>query len=331
MESANTKVKTGNVIVNIIREYYKDIIAWIVCTCIILFIPYFFILKGGDEVWRVYFYKIIRIIVNLISIVYITRRKIKKYYDLNKNMHSYLNIIFLFILIIFLCNFATSNVMNNTWEISILLILILELFYFIKLSLKARLDKDKNIDCIIYLVLCIAMIILLYAAIYAMVYEIDFPRGYENFKGPNKNEGLLFFDFLYFSVVNFTTLGFGDIRPVSDLTKGLVISETLIYVVFISIIIMNISKKEKKPTDGLSPIEETNKKINLENRLIDEISNVNKLQNELYLLSQKLDHEKEKNIKLNIELNRLKKEKKEIEAENRMIKSSLWYKVFGKK
>lgn len=331
MKSTSRKTKTGNVIVNIMREYFKDSIAWIVCTCVILIIPYFFILKGGDEVWRVYFYKIIRIIVNLISIVYITSKKIKKYYELNKNMHSYLNIIFLFILIIFLCNFATSNVMNNIWEIIILIILVLELFYFIKLSLKARLDKDKNIDRIIYLVLCIAMIILLYAAIYAMVYEIDFPKGYENFKGPNQNEGLLFFDFLYFSVVNFTTLGFGDIRPVSDLTKGLVISETLLYVVFISIIIMNISKKEKKPTDGLNQLEETKEKITLENRLIDEISNVNKLQNEIYLLSQKLYREKEKNIKLNFELHRLISDKKEIEAENRMIKSSLWYKVFGKK
>ncbi|NFL88079.1 two pore domain potassium channel family protein [Clostridium botulinum] len=49
----------------------------------------------------------------------------------------------------------------------------------------------------------------------SMIYYIDFPRGQDKFKLVNSDEGLLFFDFIYYSVVTFTTLGYGDIIPIS--------------------------------------------------------------------------------------------------------------------
>ncbi|WP_080442840.1 ion channel [Clostridium botulinum] len=75
--------------------------------------------------------------------------------------------------------------------------------------------NSKSKYNLLSLVFCILVIILLFAVMCSMIYYIDFPRGQDKFKLVNSDEGLLFFDFIYYSVVTFTTLGYGDIIPIS--------------------------------------------------------------------------------------------------------------------
>lgn len=59
----------------------------------------------------------------------------------------------------------------------------------------------------------------------------------------------MYFDFFYFSVVTFTTLGYGDIYPVSIIAKSVVIVEVLIFIVYISIILLSMNKNRVDQTE----------------------------------------------------------------------------------
>lgn len=51
------------------------------------------------------------------------------------------------------------------------------------------------------------------------------------------NEPLKYYDYIYFSFVNLTTLGFGDILPRKNVAKGLTIIHTLVGQLYMSVII----------------------------------------------------------------------------------------------
>ena len=59
-----------------------------------------------------------------------------------------------------------------------------------------------------------------------------------NIKGIN-----VFFDSFYFSVITFTTLGYGDILPLNNIAKAVVISEVLIGFVMLGLLVGIISRK----------------------------------------------------------------------------------------
>ncbi len=51
------------------------------------------------------------------------------------------------------------------------------------------------------------------------------------------NKSLKYYDYIYFSFVNLTTLGFGDILPKKDVAKGLTVIHTLIGQLYMSVIV----------------------------------------------------------------------------------------------
>lgn len=83
-----------------------------------------------------------------------------------------------------------------------------------------------------------------FAIIYMLIYGVDTT----SFKGvsPEINP---YIEFMYFSIVTFTTLGYGDIVPFSSLAKMSVGIEVLLYVIYISILLLSISKSDSKNND----------------------------------------------------------------------------------
>ena len=51
------------------------------------------------------------------------------------------------------------------------------------------------------------------------------------------NEPLKYYDYIYFSFVNLTTLGFGDILPRKDVAKGLTVIHALVGQLYLSVIV----------------------------------------------------------------------------------------------
>jgi hypothetical protein len=97
--------------------------------------------------------------------------------------------------------------------------------------------KDASI-----IFLSIILIIFMFSQIYFYIYRID----NTSFIGIDNSSSLsLFTDFFYFSTITFTTLGYGDITPVTVLSKFIVIIESLVLSVFISIIALNFITKKK--------------------------------------------------------------------------------------
>ncbi|HIC62018.1 MAG TPA: two pore domain potassium channel family protein [Marine Group III euryarchaeote] len=76
--------------------------------------------------------------------------------------------------------------------------------------------------------------ILIFSAIFASM-----PEGLENVEGKDISTT----DYLYYSVVTFTTLGYGDIVPVGPLAKMLSITEALSGVFLMSLLVVTLSRR----------------------------------------------------------------------------------------
>lgn len=87
-------------------------------------------------------------------------------------------------------------------------------------------------------------LMLIYALLYDAIYYID-PLA---FSGTSGFCSFPFIDFIYYSIVTFTTLGYGDIVPATIVTKLLSASEAFIFTCMIAFVVMNFGKQlnEKK-------------------------------------------------------------------------------------
>lgn len=111
---------------------------------------------------------------------------------------------------------------------------ILFLFLLIKHILKT-LFQAKEIDLnIVFAALSGYIIIGLIGCFMMLSLENIYPDAYSY---ATSDEPLKYYDYIYFSFVNLTTLGFGDILPKKDAAKGLTVLLTLIGQLYMSVIV----------------------------------------------------------------------------------------------
>lgn len=101
----------------------------------------------------------------------------------------------------------------------------------------------------IFISICILTIIVTFAIAYRLIDVIDCNSF--KYNGEMNNAFDILVNWLYFSVITFTSLGYGDIVPVSNVAKVFVSIEAIIFTVIISFIIMNFKSKtnENKEKD----------------------------------------------------------------------------------
>lgn len=105
--------------------------------------------------------------------------------------------------------------------------------------------KEKNSDLytVCNVIRSFTDMIVYYAMTYMILYCIDKKSFIFNVSPTSPLD--IFVDFLYFSTVTFTTLGYGDISPLSNIAKVIVIFEILTFVLGITTIIgMTQNKNE---------------------------------------------------------------------------------------
>jgi len=116
--------------------------------------------------------------------------------------------------------------------------------------------KELNIAKmnIFFLLLELYWVIHLFAVLYTAVLTFD----HSSFVGVNTTSPfLLYLDMFYFSTVTFTTLGYGDIIPVSPIAKMLVVVEVFLFVIVISLVVVNLVKRAPSKESAIEEKSET--------------------------------------------------------------------------
>ena len=101
-----------------------------------------------------------------------------------------------------------------------------------------KICPKRNKERLYILSSLIFLICVIFAILYAFVIMFD-ERAFQFNNGLSRNVIIRGFDLLYFSIVTFTTLGYGDIVPVSWPAKVVVSVEALSFTVGIAFVLAN--------------------------------------------------------------------------------------------
>lgn len=141
-----------------------------------------------------------------------------------------------------------------SWVWSVVFLTLFKMFFILRLTfiqLSKIIAQSHLLAHVLALFgLLIGLVILSFATDYAAMYLIDA----ESFKTNLTNgspRGNVFFEFLYFSFISFSSVGFGDIVPTTFAAKGLVMLEvTLSFIVlFFGIANVNNMHIQKENND----------------------------------------------------------------------------------
>ncbi|MEN6636059.1 MAG: potassium channel family protein [Clostridiaceae bacterium] len=107
---------------------------------------------------------------------------------------------------------------------------------------------DENSLNVFYILLELYQVIHFFAIIYSVILIFD----HSGFAGVNTSSAFsLYLDMFYFSTVTFTTLGYGDIVPINPIAKVTVILEVFLFVIVISLIVVNMSKHRRAKEESV--------------------------------------------------------------------------------
>jgi len=151
----------------------------------------------------------------------------------NFKSKKFLKIFFVVFSLLFI--WTTSFFKNSLLDLSYSLFLISLYSYIIIFLLKYILSSDEITADTIYGSICVYLLIgILWAIIYILI-NYNFPNSFHMPLSQNK-----VFDPVYFSFVTLTTLGYGDIIPISNYARALSFLEAIIGTLYPAIIIARI-------------------------------------------------------------------------------------------
>jgi hypothetical protein len=133
----------------------------------------------------------------------------------------------------------------SSWVWSILFLTLFKMFFILKLTfiqLSKIIAQSHLLAHVLALFgLLIGLVVLSFATDYAAMYFIDA----ESFKTNLTNsspKGIVLFEFLYFSFISFSSVGFGDIVPTTYAAKSLVMLEVTLSFVVLFFGIANVNR-----------------------------------------------------------------------------------------
>lgn len=156
---------------------------------------------------------------------------------INKIKDNYLSTIGL-IVIFTIAGYITTKVSNENFKMICKMFGVLGMMCFAPVIISiVECKKEPNM---IILILNLLLVIVVFADIYCIIYS------YNNDAFQLSNNGIPYLDLLYFSFVTFTTLGYGDILPLTYVAKFTASAEAFIFTCVIAFVILNFSDSIKK-------------------------------------------------------------------------------------
>lgn len=145
---------------------------------------------------------------------------------------------FIYIVVILIGEYFKKNQGTTEGLMVILFFTIAFYFLFIMIAFEsiaeASANMRSNISAVMSICGSIIVALIFFSILYLYIYKID-PN---SFKGSIGDTYLSqFISFLYFSVITFSTTGYGDIYPVSIVSRGVVILEIIYQFIVIILVI----------------------------------------------------------------------------------------------
>jgi len=142
------------------------------------------------------------------------------------------------IIVAVLSNFAISFVDKTEFEIIQLILLLLFFFIILKPASEQALFSDEITGNNIMGSICIFLLLgFIWAIFYLLLIEVT-PTSFSGIELTTWKENLP--DVMYFSFVTLTTLGYGDVLPVSPLARFLVYMEAIVGVFYMAIVVSSL-------------------------------------------------------------------------------------------
>lgn len=142
------------------------------------------------------------------------------------------------IVIAVMSNFAISFIEKTEFEIIQLILLLLFFFIILKPTSEQALFSDEITSNNIMGSICIFLLLgFIWAIFYLLLIEVT-PTSFSGIELTTWKANLP--DVMYFSFVTLTTLGYGDILPVSPLARFLVYMEAIVGVFYMAIVVSSL-------------------------------------------------------------------------------------------
>lgn len=106
--------------------------------------------------------------------------------------------------------------------------------------------KIKGFKAIFIVLLGLIGLVIFFGIKYYTIYKLNPENFYILTQNKNKPIGANLFDFIYFSFITITTVGYGDIIPINVVAKVLTILEVLIGISFVSLILGRLILEKDK-------------------------------------------------------------------------------------
>lgn len=106
--------------------------------------------------------------------------------------------------------------------------------------------KIKGFKAIFFVIIGLIGLVIFFGIKYYTIYSYNSKNFYILTENLNIKSGANLFDFIYFSFITITTVGYGDIIPINPMAKFLTIIEVLLGISFVSLILGRLILEKDK-------------------------------------------------------------------------------------